>query len=48
MARQLRELARGGPAEPGPLRQLPDDTVDEEFGNVMMSMDYREGGGAGK
>jgi len=47
-ARKLRDLARHGPAEPGPLRQLPDETVDEEFGNVTMSMDFREGGGAGK
>lgn len=48
LARKLRALARDGPAEPGPLRQLPDETVDEEFGNVVMSMDLREGGGGGK
>jgi hypothetical protein len=48
MAVKLRELARGPPVELGPLRQLPCDTVDEEFGNVTMSMDFREGGGAGK
>ncbi len=48
MARKLRSLARVGPAEPGPLRQFPDDTVDEEFGAVTMSMDFREGGGGGK
>ena len=41
LARKLRDLARLGPAEPGPLRQLPDETVDEEFGNVTMSMDFR-------
>ena len=48
LARKLRELARAGPAEAGPLRQLPDETVDEEFGNVTMSMDFREGGGGGR
>jgi len=48
IAKKLRDLARSGPAEPGPLRQLPDETVDEEFGNVTMSMDFREGGGGGK
>lgn len=48
MAHKLRELAKAGPVEPGPLRQLPNETVDEEFGNVCMSMDCREGGGAGK
>ena len=41
VAHRLRGLARGGPAEPGPLRQLPDETVDEDFGNVTMSMDFR-------
>jgi hypothetical protein len=48
MARKLRNLALVGPAEPGPLRQFPDETVDEEFGAVTMSMDFREGGGGGK
>ena len=33
MAIKLRELARAPPVEPGPLRQLPHDNVDEEFGN---------------
>ena len=33
MAMKLRELAKAPPVEPGPLRQLPSDTVDEEFGN---------------
>ena len=33
MALKLRQLAEAGPVEPGPLRQLPSDTVDEEFGN---------------
>lgn len=47
MARKLRSLSLG-PAEPGPLRQFPEDTVDEEFGAVTMSMDFREGGGGGK
>jgi hypothetical protein len=47
MARRLRVLARTA-CEPGPLRQLPDETVDEEFGSVTMSMDFREGGGGGK
>ena len=48
IARRLRSLSRLGPAEPGPLRQFPEDTVDEEFGAVTMSMDFREGGGGGK
>ncbi|KAL3822257.1 hypothetical protein ACHAXA_005890 [Cyclostephanos tholiformis] len=48
VARKLRSSARAGPAELGPLRQFPDDTVDEEFGAVTMSMDFREGGGGGK
>ncbi|KAL3768086.1 hypothetical protein ACHAW5_009143 [Stephanodiscus triporus] len=48
MARKLRTLSRLGPAEPGPLRQFPEETVDEEFGAVTMSMDFREGGGGGK
>ena len=48
LAKKLRQLANLGPAEPGPLRQLVDETVDEEFGQVTMSMDFREGGGGGK
>ena len=48
MAVKLRDLAKGPPVEPGPLRQLPNDTVDEEFGSVTMSMDFREGGGSGR
>lgn len=34
-----------GPLPPGPLRQLAADSVDEEFENITISMDYREGGG---
>jgi ERCC4-type nuclease len=48
IARKLRALSRLGPAEDGPLRQYPEDTVDEEFGAVTVSMDFREGGGCGK
>lgn len=48
VATKLRELALSGPFEPGPLRQLPDESVDHEFGNVTMSMDFREGGGGGR
>lgn len=48
MATKLRSMALLGPAEPGPLRQYPEETVDEDFGNVTMSMDFREGGGGGK
>ena len=48
LAKKLRDLARSGPAEPGPLRQLPDETVDEEFGNVTMSIDFWESGGGGR
>lgn len=47
MATKLRTEARN-PIEPGPLRQLPHDTVEEQYGNVTMSMDFREGGGGGK
>ena len=47
LAQKLRSMARLGPAVPGPLRQYPDDTVEEEFGRVTMSMDFREGGGGG-
>ena len=47
-AKKLRDLARSGPAEPRPLRQLPDETVDEEFGNVTMSIDFWESGGGGR
>jgi len=48
LATKLRALALSGPFEPGPLRQLPDESVDQEFGNVTMSMDFREGGGGGR
>eukprot|EP00985_Skeletonema_marinoi_P015226 scaffold7820_cov99-Skeletonema_marinoi.AAC.1 len=48
LATKLRTLAQSGPFEPGPLRQLPDESVDQEFGNVTMSMDFREGGGGGR
>ena len=48
VAAKLRTLALAGPFEPGPLRQLPDESVDQEFGNVTMSMDFREGGGGGR
>jgi len=47
MATKLRTEARN-PVEPGPLRQLPHDTVEEQYGSVTMSMDFREGGGGGK
>ncbi|EJK72719.1 hypothetical protein THAOC_05720, partial [Thalassiosira oceanica] len=47
MAKRLKLYARTL-VESGPLRQLPDTTVDEEFGMVTMSMDFREGGGGGK
>ena len=47
LAKKLRTEARN-PIEPGPLRQLPNDTVEEQYGNVTMSMDFREGGGGGK
>jgi len=35
-----------GVAPLGPMRQLASDTVDEAYGNVTLSMDFREGGGA--
>jgi hypothetical protein len=37
-----------GPAPPGPLRQLACDTVEDIYGNVTISMDFREGGGASR
>lgn len=39
------QLRGGGPFPPGPLRQLAAEFVDEDFGNITISMDYREGGG---
>lgn len=33
MAIKLRAIAKAPPVDPGPLRQLPSDSVDEEFGN---------------
>uniref|UniRef100_A0A6S8W6Q1 Crossover junction endonuclease MUS81 n=1 Tax=Chaetoceros debilis TaxID=122233 RepID=A0A6S8W6Q1_9STRA len=44
----LKEHASLGVISPGPFRQLASDTVDEEFGNVTVSMDFREGGGGRK
>ena len=32
----------------GPLRQLAAESVDQDYGNVTMSMDFREGGGGSK
>ena len=37
-----------GDAPPGPLRQLASNRVDERYGDVTMSMDFREGGGGSK
>jgi hypothetical protein len=36
------------PLPPGPLRQLASDTVDDVYGNVTLSMDFREGGGGSR
>ncbi len=44
-ALMLKQRAALGVPPPGPLRQLASNTVDEEFGNVTISMDFREGGG---
>ncbi len=32
----------------GPFRQLASDTVDDIYGNVTLSMDFREGGGGSR
>ena len=32
----------------GPFRQLASDNVDEMYGNVTLSMDFREGGGGSR
>ena len=45
---ELKHTLGANPVEAGPLRQLASDTVDEDFGNVTMSMDFREGGGSAK
>ena len=36
------------PVSPGPFRQLASDNVDEIYGNVTVSMDFREGGGGSR
>jgi ERCC4-type nuclease len=44
-ALNLQIAAQNGTAPVGPLRQLCADEVNEEYGNVTMVMDFREGGG---
>jgi len=48
LATSLQKVVRKGIVEPGPLRQLASFTVDEDYGNVTMSMDFREGGGGSR
>ena len=43
VATSLQKVLRKGNTEPGQLRQLASFTVDEDYGNVTMSMDFREG-----
>lgn len=45
---RLISTAYQGPTPSGPLRQLASDTVDDIYGNVTISMDFREGGGGSK
>jgi hypothetical protein len=47
-ARQLMGRMAQGPVPDGPLRQLAADTVSEEFGNVTVVIDGREGGGGSR
>ena len=41
----LKNRLAQGPVPQGHLRQLASATVDEEFGNITVFMDCREGGG---
>ena len=45
VAQELKLKLQQEPGSLGPLRQLAASEVDEEYGNVTMSMDFREGGG---
>mmetsp|Transcript_9714 Transcript_9714/g.13737 ORF Transcript_9714/g.13737 Transcript_9714/m.13737 type:complete len:1135 (+) Transcript_9714:72-3476(+) len=47
-AKELKSMMNKGNHPPGPLRQLASHFVDEKFGDVTMTMDYREGGGGSK
>ena len=42
---RLKASLREGPLPKGPLRQLASNTVDDVYGDVTLSMDFREGGG---
>lgn len=48
IAIRLKASLQHGPVQPGPLRQLASDVVDDVYGNVTLSMDFREGGGASR
>lgn len=47
-ATRLLTALNSPPEPPGPLRQLASDTVDDVYGNVTVSMDFREGGGGSR
>lgn len=47
-AAQLKCRAAQGPTPDGPLRQLAAESVPEEFGNVTVVVDGREGGGGSR
>ena len=48
IATRLKASLSNGLILPGPLRQLASDTVDDIYGNVTISMDFREGGGGSR
>ena len=48
IARIVKGKMRQGTCPVGPMRQLASFTVPEEFGNVTVVIDHREGGGNGK
>ncbi len=45
LALVLQAALNSPPPPRGPLRQLASETVDDDYGNVTLSMDFREGGG---
>lgn len=47
-ARALKERLARGPLPKGPLRQLAAHSVLEDYGNITVVMDFREGGGGGR
>jgi len=47
-ARALKDRVVQGPVPNGPLRQLAAHSVLEDYGNITVVMDFREGGGGGR